>query len=68
MEASGIGGPMLGLVLLPGLLASGIGFLIFVGLGKWTGLETFSLSIPDLPGFVEQDLAQFGWRSRPASR
>jgi H+/Cl- antiporter ClcA len=61
MEASGIGGPMLGLVLLPGLLASGIGFLIFVGLGKWTGLGTFSLSIPDLPGFVEPDPAQFGW-------
>jgi H+/Cl- antiporter ClcA len=61
MEAAGIGGPMLGLVLLPGLLASGIGSLIFIGLGKWTGLGTFSLSIPDLPGFVEPDLAQFGW-------
>jgi chloride channel protein, CIC family len=61
MEAAGLGGPMLGLVLLPGLLASGIGSLIFVGLGKWTGLGTFSLSIPDLPGFVEPDLAQFGW-------
>jgi len=31
MEASGLGGPMLGVVLLPGLLASGVGALIFVG-------------------------------------
>jgi hypothetical protein len=32
MEASGIGGAMLGVVLVPGLLAAGIGFLIFIGL------------------------------------
>ena len=32
MEASGLGGPMLGLVLVPGLLAAGIGTLIFIGL------------------------------------
>ena len=38
MEASGLGGPMLGLVLLPGLLAAGLGALIFIGLGTWTGL------------------------------
>ena len=31
MEAAGLGGPMLGLVLVPGLLAAGIGSLIFVG-------------------------------------
>jgi len=61
MEASGLGGPMLGLVLLPGLLASGLGSLIFVGLGKWTGLGTFSLALSDIPGFAEPDLAQFGW-------
>ena len=32
MEASGLGGPTMGLVLVPGLLASGVGALIFVGL------------------------------------
>src|SRR5215472_370830 len=32
MEISGLGGPTLGLVLLPGLLASGVGALIFIGL------------------------------------
>ena len=51
MEASGIGGSMLEVVLLPGLLASGVGALIFVGLGAVTGLGTFSLAVPGLPHF-----------------
>jgi H+/Cl- antiporter ClcA len=34
MEATGLGGAMLDLVLIPGLLASGIGALVFVGLGS----------------------------------
>ncbi len=38
MEAAGIGGATLSLVALPGLLASGIGALIFVGLDSYTGL------------------------------
>ncbi len=61
MEASGLGGPMLGLVLVPGLLAAGIGSLIFVGLDNLTGLGTFSLAIPGLPHFARPDLAEFGW-------
>ena len=61
MEASGLGGPMLGLVLVPGLLASGIGALIFIGLDSLTGLGTFSLAIPGLPHFAQPDLAEFGW-------
>ncbi len=32
MEASGLGGPTLGLVLVPGLLAAGVGSLVFIGL------------------------------------
>jgi H+/Cl- antiporter ClcA len=52
LEASGLGGPMLGLVLLPGLLAAGIGTLIFIGLDSLTGFGTFSLAIPDLPPFA----------------
>ena len=51
MEASGLGGPLLGLVLVPGLLAAGIGTLIFVGLDSLTGLGTFSRAIPGLPAF-----------------
>jgi H+/Cl- antiporter ClcA len=61
MEASGLGGPMLGVVLVPGLLAAGIGTLIFIGLDAWTGLGTFSLAIPGLPPFSRPDVAEFGW-------
>ena len=38
MEAAGVGGLTLSLVALPGLLASGVGALVFVGLDDWTGL------------------------------
>ena len=61
MEATGLGGTMLELVLLPGLLAAGVGALIFVGLGIWSGLGTFSLAIPNLPHFARPDLPEFGW-------
>ncbi|MGW9136065.1 chloride channel protein [Streptomyces sp. NPDC055681] len=61
MEASGLGGAVLGTVLVPGLLASGVGSLIFVGLGSWTGLGTYSLALHHVPRADEPDLAQFGW-------
>jgi H+/Cl- antiporter ClcA len=61
MEAVGIGGPMLRPILLPGLLASGIGTLVFIGLDSWTGHGTFSLALPDLPSFPRPDVAQFLW-------
>ena len=61
LEAAGIGGPMLGLVLLPGLLAAGIGELVFVGLDSLTGFGTFSLAIPNLPAFGQPTGAMFLW-------
>jgi H+/Cl- antiporter ClcA len=61
MEAAGLGGPTMGLVLVPGLLASGVGALIFTGLDNLTGLGTFSLAIPSLPPFGRPDVAEFGW-------
>jgi H+/Cl- antiporter ClcA len=61
MEASGLGGPMLIVTLLPGLLAAGVGTLIFIGLDNWTGLGTFSLAIPGLPHFGQVTVAEFGW-------
>ena len=61
MEAAGLGGPTMELVLVPGLLASGVGALIFIGLDSLTGLGTFSLAIPSLPPFGRPDLAEFGW-------
>ena len=51
LEAAGLGGAMVGLILMPGLLAAGIGSLIFLGLDSLTGFGTFSLTIPDLPRF-----------------
>jgi len=61
LEASGLGGPMLGLVLLPGLLAAGLGSLIFLGLDSITGLGNFTLEIPDLPAFDHLTGADFGY-------
>jgi len=61
LEAAGLGGPMLGLVLVPGLLAAGVGALIFLGLDSITGYGTFSLTIPDLPPFDALTGAMFGW-------
>jgi H+/Cl- antiporter ClcA len=61
MEMVGLGGASLELVLLPGLLAAGVGALIFVGLGTWSGLGTYSLAIPRLPHFAHPDVAEFGW-------
>jgi len=64
MEASGIGGPMLGVVLAPGLLAAGVGSLIFIGLDTLTGLGTFSLAIPDAPSFTTPTVLEFASRPR----
>ncbi|MBT2407543.1 chloride channel protein [Streptomyces sp. ISL-87] len=61
MEASGLAGPVLGITLLPGLLAAGIGSLVFTGLGSWTGVGAGQLVIPSLPAAGRPDVAQFGW-------
>jgi len=61
MEVAGLGGAMLAVALLPGLLAAGIGSLIFVGLDSLTGLGTFSLAIPSLPPFTTPTGAMFLW-------
>ena len=61
MEAVGLGGLSLELVLLPGLLAAGIGSLVFIGLGHWSGLGTFSLRIGNLPHVGSPRASEFGW-------
>ena len=61
LEASGLGGPMATIVLIPGLLGAGIGSLIFLGLNSLTGYGTFSLVIPNLPPAPHLDVAQIGW-------
>ena len=61
MEAAGVGGATLSLVALPGLLASGIGALTFVGLNNWTGLGNFSLTLTSVPPAVDPTVATMAW-------
>jgi H+/Cl- antiporter ClcA len=61
MEAAGIGGMTLSLIALPGLLASGIGALVFIGLDNLTGLGSFSLALTTVPPAVTPTLATMGW-------
>jgi H+/Cl- antiporter ClcA len=37
--------------LLPGLVAAGVGYLLFVGLGSWGGLNETPLAVPHLPTY-----------------
>ena len=63
IEAAGLGGPMLPLVLLPGLMSAGIGSVVFIGMGHWTGLSSsaYALSPFTLPAFSTLTAADFGW-------
>ena len=61
MEASGLAGAMMSAVLLPGLLAAGVGSLVFVGLNSWTGWGTLSLAVPGIPPFTSPTFAEFLW-------
>ena len=70
MEAAGLGGPMLGVVLIPGLLAAGVGSLIFIGLDRVTGFGTFALVDPRHPHVHDADgrRVRLGDRDRPRRR
>jgi len=48
------------LVVIPCLLSSGVGALLFTGLGRWTGLEIGALSIPHLEP-ARLDAAEVAW-------
>jgi H+/Cl- antiporter ClcA len=63
IEATGVGGPRLPLVLIPGLLAAGIGSLVSLGLGSWTGVDTSEIALGPLPvpAFDRPDLVDFLW-------
>ena len=61
MEAGGLGGALMGMVLVPGLLAAGIGSLIYIGLDEWTGFGTFSLAVPDIPPVGSPTGYEFLW-------
>jgi hypothetical protein len=63
IEATGLGGPRRTMILIPGLFASGIGTLVSLGLGSWTGVDTaeISLTYPQLPDFPRPDVVDFLW-------
>jgi len=61
MEMAGLGGPMMEMVLVPGLLAAGVGSLIFVGLNDLTGFGTFSLTVSSIPHVGSPTGAEFLW-------
>jgi H+/Cl- antiporter ClcA len=63
LEALGLDRKKLPMILLPGLLAAGIGELISIGLGSLTGLNTsdYSIGALVLPAFPRPDIADFAW-------
>jgi H+/Cl- antiporter ClcA len=63
IEATGLGRDRLPIVLLPGLLGAGIGSLISLGMGSFTGLSTsaYALGPLSLPAFHQPTIAEFGW-------
>ncbi|MFI9111054.1 chloride channel protein [Streptomyces venezuelae] len=61
MEVAGAGGPRLFAVMLPALLSSGVGALVFTGFGRWTGLETGSLALRLPAPFPALDIGDVLW-------
>jgi H+/Cl- antiporter ClcA len=45
-------------MLLPGLVAAAVGYLLFVGLGDWAGLPETPLAVPDLPAYQHTDVVE----------
>lgn len=48
IEAAGLGGATLPLILVPGLIAAGFGSLVFLGMSHWSGLDTSAYSLVPL--------------------
>ena len=63
IEATGLGGPKLRVMLVPGLLAAGIGTLVSIGIGSFTGLSTsaYALGTLQLSAAPHLKAAEFGW-------
>ena len=63
IEASGLGGATLPLILIPGLIAAGIGSLVFIGMANWTALNTsaYALQPLQLPHFTTVTWEEIGW-------
>lgn len=61
MEIIGLGGSALSTVLLPGLLAAGVGSLVFTGLGAWSGLPPVELEPIAIAPFQSAGVADVLW-------
>jgi H+/Cl- antiporter ClcA len=63
IEAAGLDRRRLMVIVPVGLLAAGIGSLVSIGMGSWTGLssEDFALGPLALPDFARPDVAEFAW-------
>ena len=61
LEAAGVGGGLISVILLPGLVASGVGALVFVALSHATGTGVATLAVPHLPAIGYPTGSQFGW-------
>ncbi|MFF2650746.1 chloride channel protein [Streptomyces sp. NPDC058045] len=60
IEGAGLGGPQLFAVMLPVLLAGGVGSIVFTGFGHWTGVKTGSLTL-QLPPPPRLDTGDVVW-------
>jgi H+/Cl- antiporter ClcA len=47
-------------VLLPGVVAAGVGYVLFVGLGDWGGLSSTPLMVPGLPAYDGTHILDLG--------
>jgi H+/Cl- antiporter ClcA len=64
IEVTAIGGARLSIVVVPGLLAAGIGSLLAIGFASWSGLNRSAIAlgpIDPLPAFSHPGWGQFGW-------
>ena len=63
IEATGLGGKRLPLVVIPGLLAAGLGSLVSIGIGSFTGLSSsaYAIGTLSLPPFDRPTAVDFLW-------
>nr|WP_246127464.1 chloride channel protein [Embleya hyalina] len=61
IEGARLAGPRLTALILPCLLASGVGAVVFTGFGAWSGLATGALALPSLPPSRSLRAGDFLW-------
>jgi H+/Cl- antiporter ClcA len=63
VEAAGLSGGTLAVILIPGLIAAGMGSVVFLGMSHWSGLSTtaYSLAPLELPHLTSVTWEEIGW-------